>query len=139
MALSDILSDIYAALSLTEIHAEAPPEEEEKDEDGDDDKGESDSKEGEEGGDEEGEGGSDEGGDDEEEEEEEEEEEPEDPFPKLQEGTPLPTKISCVSKRAGNEPRCCLLRYAPQPSPLAMAFPRTNQRPTTLPRFPTPQ
>jgi len=102
MALTDILSDIYASLSFSEVHAEAPPEEEGEEEGGDNDKGESDEKEGEEGGNEEGEGDSDEGGDDEDEkeEEEEEEEEPEDPFPKLQEGTPLLFVISCVVKRA---------------------------------------
>jgi len=110
MALSDILSDIYASLSFTEIHAETPPQEEETDEGGDDDKEESEAKGGEEDGDAEGEGGSDEGGDDEEEEEggeeEEEEEEPEDPFPKLQEGMPLAFLTSCMLKRARSYPNC---------------------------------
>lgn len=117
MALSDILSDIYASLSFPELHAEAPPEEEEKEEDGDDDKGESDSKEGEEGGDEEGnsEEGGEEGGDDEEEEEEEEEEdEPEDPFPKLQEGAPLPAR---------NDSRSCCLPYSYTNLPTCKSIP----------------
>ncbi len=109
MALSDILSDIYASLSFTEIHAETPPQEEEPDEGGDDDKEESEAKGGEEDGDADGGEGSDEGGDDEggeEEEEEEEEEEPEDPFPKLQEGTPLAFLTSCMVKCARSYPNC---------------------------------
>lgn len=115
MALSDILSDFYASLSFAEIHAETPPQEEETDEGGEDDKEDSEGKGGEEDGGAEEEGGSDEGGDDEEEDEggdEEEEEEPEDPFPKLQEGTPLAFLISCMVKCARSYPKCC---YLPRP------------------------
>ena len=89
MGFSDIFSDFYNSIGFTELHAEAPPEEEKEDDEGDDDKGEekSDDGEKEEGGEE---GGEEEGGDDEsgdeEEEEEEEEEEPEDIKPKLEEG-----------------------------------------------------
>lgn len=89
MGFSDIFSDFYNSVGFTEVHAEAPPEEEKEDDEGGEDKGEEESDDGdkEEGGEEGGEeeGGDDEGGDDEEEEEEEEEEEPEDPKPKLEE------------------------------------------------------
>ena len=88
MGFSDVFSDFYNSIGFTEVHAEAPPEEEKEDDEGGDDKGEEESDDGdkeeggEEGGDEE--GGEDEGGD--EEEEEEEEEEAEDIKPKLEEG-----------------------------------------------------
>ena len=89
MGFSDVFSDFYNSIGFTEVHAEAPPEEEKEDDEGGEDKGEEESDDGdkEEGGEEGGEeeGGEDEGGD-EEEEEEEEEEEPEDIKPKLEEG-----------------------------------------------------
>ena len=84
MGLTDIFSDFYAAIGIAEIHAEAPPEEEEEGEgndEGGEDKEEGEGEGGEDGGEEE--GGDEEGG---EEEEEEEEEEVEDPKPKLEEG-----------------------------------------------------
>ncbi|KAK0514141.1 hypothetical protein JMJ35_003863 [Cladonia borealis] len=89
MGLTEIFSDFYAAIGMPEIHAEAPPKEEEeeseeggeKEEEGGEEKEEGEG--GEEGGEDEGEGGEEEGG--EEEEEEEEEEEVEDPKPKLEE------------------------------------------------------
>lgn len=88
MGFSDVFSDFYNSIGFTELHAEAPPEEEKEDDEGGDDKGEESSDDGdkEEGGEEGGEeeGADDEGGDDEE--EEEEEEEPEDLKPKLEEG-----------------------------------------------------
>ena len=74
---------------MPEIHAEAPPKDEESEEEGEESKDEEGGEEkeegegGEEGGEDEGEGGDEEGG---EEEEEEEEEEVEDPKPKLEEG-----------------------------------------------------
>ena len=98
MGLSDFFSDIYAALSVTEAHAEAPSEgdagvsggastkspasgtDEEGGEEAEANKADADKKSS--GGDDE--DGGDEGG--EEEEEEEEEEEPEDVKPKLEEG-----------------------------------------------------
>ena len=82
MAIPDLLSDFYASLSFTEVHAEAPPpEEQEEEEEEKADGGEKD-----EGAD--GEGGGDDDEEDEqgEEEEEEEEEEPEDLKPKLEAG-----------------------------------------------------
>ena len=88
MGFSDVFSDFYNSIGFTELHAEAPPEEEKEDEEGGDDNGEEKSDDGdkEEGGEEGGEeeGGEEEGGD--EEEEEEEEEEAEDIKPKLEEG-----------------------------------------------------
>ena len=93
MPFTEIFSDFYASLGFTEIHAEAPPaEDEEKDDsEGGDDGEKEDSGEGEEkGGDE---GGDEEGGDDE---EEEEEEEPEDPKPKLEEGVFVISTLDCV-------------------------------------------
>ena len=87
MGFSDIFSDFYHSIGFTELHAEAPADEEkEEDEGGEEEKGEETSDDGdkEEGGEDGGE--QEEGGDDEEEEEEEEEEEPEDPKPKLEAG-----------------------------------------------------
>ncbi|KAI9871870.1 MAG: ubiquinol--cytochrome-c reductase subunit 6 [Pleopsidium flavum] len=84
MGLTDLLSDVYSALTFAEAHAEAPADDNESDENGNDESegegGEEKPKEGEEG-EEEG-GGDDDAGD---EEEEEEEEEPEDLKPKLEE------------------------------------------------------
>lgn len=93
MGLTDLLSDLWEAVSFTELHAEEPQqqqednEQENSEEGGDEEKekgeeGGEDKEEDSEGGEEE-EDGDDEGGD---EEEEEEEEEPEDPKPKLEEG-----------------------------------------------------
>ena len=95
MAISNLFSDLYAALSFTEVHAESPPSDDDKDkqESPDEGKGDGGSDEGEEkdegddseGGDEQQE----KGGEDEEEEgeeEEEEEDEPVDPKPALEEG-----------------------------------------------------
>ncbi|KAI9673200.1 MAG: ubiquinol--cytochrome-c reductase subunit 6 [Caeruleum heppii] len=96
MGLADLFSDLYDALAITEVHAEAPAAdgddgkadqgEQDDGDDSTDDKDDGEAGEGEAGGDEEGgdEGGDEEGGDDDEE-EEEEEEEPEDPKPKLEE------------------------------------------------------
>jgi len=94
MGITDFFSEIYTSFGLSELHAEAKPEEEEKDEGGDDgeekpDEGKDEEKsEGEDGGDDKEEGGDEggeEGGNDaEEEEEEEEEDEPVDPKPKLE-------------------------------------------------------
>ncbi|KAI4152560.1 MAG: hypothetical protein LQ340_002839, partial [Diploschistes diacapsis] len=92
MGLTDLLSDLWEAVSFTELHAEEPQqqqednEQENSEEGGDEEKekgeeGGEDKEEDSEGGEEE-EDGDDEGGD---EEEEEEEEEPEDPKPKLEE------------------------------------------------------
>ncbi|KAI9877163.1 MAG: hypothetical protein M1830_004645 [Pleopsidium flavum] len=91
MGLTDLLSDVYSALTFTEAHAEAPADDNESDDKGTDESegegGEEKPEEGEEG---EGKGGGDDdaGGEEEEEEseEEEEEEEPEDLKPKLEEG-----------------------------------------------------
>ena len=95
MGLIDLLSDLYASISFTEVHADAPASEEKEDErqaEGGEEKGDEggDEKEEEEGEEEGGEqGGEEESGDEreeEKEEEEEEEQEPEDPKPKLEEG-----------------------------------------------------
>lgn len=91
MGFSDIFSDFCNSIGFTEVHAEAPPEEEKEDDEGGEDKGEENGDDGEkeEGGEE---GGEEEGGD-EDEEEEEEEEEPEDPKPKLEEGRSMAFSI----------------------------------------------
>lgn len=86
MGFSDIFSDFYHSIGFTELHAEAPADEEkEDDEGGEEEKGEETSDDGdkEEGGED---GGEQEEGGDDKEEEEEEEEEPEDPKPKLEAG-----------------------------------------------------
>jgi len=84
MGLSDFFSDIYSGLTWSEVHAEAPAEDdednkEESSEEGD--KGENSNDDEESEGDEKDDGGNDE----EEDEDEEEEDEPEDPKPKLEE------------------------------------------------------
>ena len=66
MGFSDIFSDFYNSIGFTELHAEAPPEEETEDDEGSEDKGEEKSDDGD----------KEEGG----------EEEPEDPKPKLEAG-----------------------------------------------------
>ena len=91
MGLADLFSDLYSALTFTDVHAEEPaPEQQEEGEE--DEK----SEEGKEGGEDHEQEESQKGGDDEdgaeqeeesqEEEEEEEEEEPVDPKPRLEEG-----------------------------------------------------
>lgn len=88
MTFTDIFSELWSSLSLTEAHAEAPPADDDSD-----DKGEEVGEDEEKSGDGEGKDGGDDAGDDDggeeeaEEEEEEEEEEPEDIKPKLEEGT----------------------------------------------------
>ncbi|KAL9005556.1 MAG: hypothetical protein Q9188_001681 [Gyalolechia gomerana] len=90
MPFSDLFSGILSSLSFQEVHAEAPPADEDSEDKSEEGEEEQDKNEGgeegaEEGGDVEGgnDGGDDEGGEDEE--EEEEEEEPEDIKPKLEE------------------------------------------------------
>ena len=96
MGFTDIFSDFLDSLSVTNLHAEAPPEDDKDEESGGDDEEGKDKEDGgedggQEGGDEGGDDeGGDDGGDDEEEEEEEEEEEPEDPKPALEEGKSEP-------------------------------------------------
>lgn len=87
MTFTDIFSELWSSLSLTEAHAEAPPADDDSDDKGEE-AGEEEEKsgdgEGEDGGDD---AGDDDGGEEDEEEEEEDEEEPEDIKPKLEEGT----------------------------------------------------
>ena len=97
MGFSDIFSDFYNSIGFTELHAEAPPEEEKEDDAGGEEGSDDGDKEegGEEGGEED--GGDDEGGDDEGEEEEEEEEEAEDPKPKLEAGKSMAVSLHPVN------------------------------------------
>ncbi|CAO1605386.1 Cytochrome b-c1 complex subunit 6, mitochondrial [Xanthoria calcicola] len=85
MTFTDIFSELWSSLSLTEAHAEAPPADDDSDDKGEE-AGEEEEKsgdgEGEDGGDD---AGDDDGGEEDEEEEEEDEEEPEDIKPKLEE------------------------------------------------------
>lgn len=105
MTFTSLVSDIFATLSFSDVHAEAPPEEPEESQDKGEEKGE----EGESGEEEEDKGETEgeekeekeEKEEEEEAEEEEEEEEVVDPKPKLEEGLSpfsiLP-KISCLER-----------------------------------------
>lgn len=96
MGFSDIFSDFYHSIGFTELHAEAPADEEKEDDEGGEEE-KSDDGDKEEGGEDGGE--QEDGGDDEEEEEaeeEEEEEEPEDPKPKIEAGKSMAVYPSTI-------------------------------------------